>query len=521
MRITKYTYYIYIAVLLLFCQQVSAQRIIRRNSRHYVAQLGLPDRVDPILQDRWHQEPPYNSLCPIDTITNKRSVVGCVATSMSQVMHYWQWPERYDWDNMLDNYEKMDYTDEQVNAVAQLALDCGQSVKMKYTSSASGARSVYQAIALANEYEYNRGLQMYFRDFYSLEEMTLMLKKELAAGRPVLVSGYRKTDGHAFVIDGYDERDWFHVSWGNPRGIGNEYTYLPYLSPDLPGYNSYLDSPENGYNVLQMFTIGVMPNNHPFATNIERHNYGFGGFIAHEDSVIVQNMSNVGWNMHEDSVSLMLMHNGERVCPLYTYSRQFLLEEVDDTAYTDTLILRMPEDIADGTYTILPMYRDNAEDGGKEWREVRTSVGMPNYLIASVKDGEATFSSDTASIAYLTLEDVDFPDFLVDKSKPDYSLRFRNHGPEMAGQVYLFMESLDVLGKDFYLQEQGITVGADEEFVVHNKLTPLNVPKEGTYKLHIFYSSNLFGEELEELEWEDSPIVTILPVSAIELAMKR
>ena len=53
--------------------------------------------VDPVTMDlgitsRWHQRNPFNTLCPVLTPPNERTVTGCVATAMAQVMYYWKWP---------------------------------------------------------------------------------------------------------------------------------------------------------------------------------------------------------------------------------------------------------------------------------------------------------------------------------------------------------------------------------------------------------------------------------------------
>ena len=46
--------------------------------------------VDPLIKSNWGQEMPYNLQCPI--YQGEYCVVGCVATAMSQVMHYWRYP---------------------------------------------------------------------------------------------------------------------------------------------------------------------------------------------------------------------------------------------------------------------------------------------------------------------------------------------------------------------------------------------------------------------------------------------
>lgn len=42
------------------------------------------------VETTWHQGWPYNNFCPIDQSTTNRSVVGCVATALAQVINYHQ-----------------------------------------------------------------------------------------------------------------------------------------------------------------------------------------------------------------------------------------------------------------------------------------------------------------------------------------------------------------------------------------------------------------------------------------------
>lgn len=114
-------------------------------------------RVAPLLADVvWGQTEPYNNLCPMYD-GQRRTVTGCVATAMAQLMMYYQYPqmlksdipayqtdsyqldmpsvsagERYDWDNMLPQYSGSAYTAAQANAVAKLMYHCGLSVKADY-----------------------------------------------------------------------------------------------------------------------------------------------------------------------------------------------------------------------------------------------------------------------------------------------------------------------------------------------------------------------------------------------------
>lgn len=52
----------------------------------------LPVIMDLGITSRWHQGNTFNNLCPVLTLPNEHTVVGCVATAMAQVMYYWKWP---------------------------------------------------------------------------------------------------------------------------------------------------------------------------------------------------------------------------------------------------------------------------------------------------------------------------------------------------------------------------------------------------------------------------------------------
>ena len=55
---------------------------------------GYPEAVESLVKTKWNQGTPYNNKCPTYTsgTTTQHYVTGCVATSMSQVMKYHNYP---------------------------------------------------------------------------------------------------------------------------------------------------------------------------------------------------------------------------------------------------------------------------------------------------------------------------------------------------------------------------------------------------------------------------------------------
>lgn len=240
--------------------------------------------IAPLLGNiQWNQMTPYNNMCPKYNGTN-RSVTGCVATAMAQVMMYYQCPktlqanipayvshtknlsipqinkgERYDWANMLPqyaSYEPLNYTDAQATAVAKLMYHCGAACEMDYGSS-SGA-NVTPAI-LSTYFGYDSDLmQDLNRDAFTLAEWSQIMDKELSAKRPILYSGRSSDGGHEFVCDGTDGNGLYHINWGW-GGYQDGYFDVTILNPDKGGAGS--GSAPDGYNQYCSMIVGIAPDN--------------------------------------------------------------------------------------------------------------------------------------------------------------------------------------------------------------------------------------------------------------------
>lgn len=261
---------------------------------------AVHDRVEPMITTKWNQGSPYNDECPM-YFTLGRSVTGCVATAMAQVMYYQRSKsvtevqkdipayDTYtshatygklhvegipagspiDWDNMLDNYGSANA--KQKKAVAQLMHYCGVSVEMDYTNSSSGANSYKVANALVNYFGYGSSVKYVYQGNYNEDAWDKMLYNELAQGRPFYLSGQNSQGGHAFVCDGYDGNRCFHINWGW-GGSSDGYFLLTSLNPSSQGIGGSGD----GYSSGEEAIIGFEPENYgtkamPFSnTTIKR-----------------------------------------------------------------------------------------------------------------------------------------------------------------------------------------------------------------------------------------------------------
>ena len=112
--------------------------------------------------------------------------------------------------------------------IASLMFLCGCSVEMDYNLDAYGGSSAalfsdtgasaLQAFTKYFDYKED-GIVYETRDGYSDDVWNQKVYDELKSGRPVLYEGQTSTNpstsmGHAFVIDGYDGNECFHINWG-------------------------------------------------------------------------------------------------------------------------------------------------------------------------------------------------------------------------------------------------------------------------------------------------------------------
>jgi len=209
--------------------------------------------VSPILKAKWNQNPYYNDMCPVDG--GKRSVAGCVATAMAQVIHHWQYPTKgsgfYSYNhntlgtisanfgNTTYNYANMPSSiSSKNNDVALLNFHCGVAVEMNYSASGSGAYVISSESPVTHCAEY--GLKKYFnypssvsgqeRANYTSSNWIKKVNTDLDNGRPIIYAGFGNGGGHAFVFDGYDNSGKYHVNWGW-GGNFNGYFEIDALDP--------------------------------------------------------------------------------------------------------------------------------------------------------------------------------------------------------------------------------------------------------------------------------------------------
>ena len=265
-------------------KRISQDNNFKTSTQQSLHRISGKAPIAPLLECQWNQSAPFNTQCPVLPDGNN-CAVGCTAVAMAQVMYYHKWPAqttheigaytssvfsfnvdlesvpagvKIDWNNILPTYEKNTYNGTpSEDAVANLIKLCGRSIRMMYSTS-SGAYLSDVLYALDSIFDYEeKTLKYVSRNNYSYDEWQELLYKELEEHRPILFQGYASDFGHAFVCDGYDSDDLFHINWGW-AGISDGYFRLNVLDPDDEGTGGSLVS--DGYRMLNKAIIGIQKN---------------------------------------------------------------------------------------------------------------------------------------------------------------------------------------------------------------------------------------------------------------------
>ena len=267
-----------------YASQIAAIQTKKVSGRR--ASIATHPRVEPLVKSKWSQGYPYNLTCP-EYFNDGRSVTGCVATAMAQLLYYnreksvdetqaampaydtWSAhpttgqhlhvegiPEGspIDWANMKDEYGSAN--DKQRKAVADLMHYCGVAVKMDYTNKSSGAQSYEAYQAFTKYFGYGSSVK-YVSDATDDAQWDNIIYNEIQAQRPIYISGANSSGGHAFVCDGYDGNYCYHINWGW-GGTSDGYYLLTNLTPGQQGIGGSGD----GYTAYREIIIGLEPVNY-------------------------------------------------------------------------------------------------------------------------------------------------------------------------------------------------------------------------------------------------------------------
>lgn len=427
--------------------------------------------VAPLLKTTWDQKAPYYDQAP--TVNGDRSLTGCVATAMAQVMNYYQWPatgtgsikyetpdydsktmeidfskSTYDWNNMLDNYTTTtdgtpQWNEAQGKAVSTLMRDLGTAVHMMYAPKESSAYTTDIANAAILYFGYHATL--YDKDDYTTQEWMNIIKQNLDAKNPLLYGGTDASvgGGHQFVVDGYDSNDYLHVNWGW-SGKGD-------------GYFTFADFGTNSYNFNYGMQMNLITPNKSGTPAVEQQIRAHAFFTLKngetttnkieakkdefEATIGVEMIKPSYYTFNGDVRCIIKDSQGNQVLAWGQYPLQTDKEE-DKTTYVQ-LTSKELSGLNDGTYRITAEWNDTRLDGKRfdDWAEcfgdcvvtlilkngnVTITCQRPNQGAFVVKDFQIDNNAEfgqylhwKVNLAALTEEDLIFKQLYLKLQKKD------------------------------------------------------------------------------------------------------
>ena len=374
-----------------------------------IPQGSFQKRVPALLTTLWEQGTPFNDLCP----QNKNGghyPTGCVSTAMSQIMYYHKYPVQgqgsrtysfqaddrvgdlisvdfgattYDWEHMLPLYGIND-SQQAKTAVATLMFHAGVAVEMTYNTSGSGAYPSEARHGLIQYFRYNPNTELLYRDYYSVEEWMRIVYTELNAKRPILYGGSdKKSGGHAFVIDGYDENGLVHVNWGWGADGGNGYYDIALLN---------VKSQE--FSLAQHMLVNLCPEEFgEFQTHLVSDKDMEAKHISKTRLSVPKNseIGNVTGEVLDGEMAVILdpvslTDDAWRPCGEQMILASSTFENMGDYSYATSPggLVTLPS-MTDGTYRLYLAARSPKDNA---WRLVRRPEGKINSYLLTYADGD-------------------------------------------------------------------------------------------------------------------------------------
>ena len=241
--------------------------IILQNRTRPRLQQWPPEGSSPTngwIRTTWNQTAPYNALCPMDNVTNHRSVAGCPAVAMGQIVNYYEtingivfsdadaYHHNYGGNNYwIDNdstafgfpsfsalngyletaMHHYRYQEDITNTdKAAVIFGCAIAATQIFGSAGSGTFSVNQAMDAYQRFNFT-GMELLTAADTNVNNR---IAQNMMEARPVHYAIVTPANdaGHNVVVDGYNTDEFFHVNFG----WGGQYNGWYLLPSEMP-YN--------------------------------------------------------------------------------------------------------------------------------------------------------------------------------------------------------------------------------------------------------------------------------------------
>lgn len=498
---------------------------LRRRSKVTNTKHSVPE----ILTSRWNQGLPYNLTIEKyykEDGTQARPAAGCIATAWAQVINFHKYPDKIysqipsysktytlsdgtkktvtfpavprgakiDWENMKDTYscsESHTHTAADT-AVANLIRYCGQAVKMGYGAS-SGA--TWHAPDVIKYFGFDDSGHRVGRDECSIDEWQDLVYNEIAAGYPVPFSGSKISGGHAFVLDGFDGEQLFHVNWGWGGGSNGWFLIGVLNSGDNSGIGAASGS--GGYARGQAAIIGLRrPDNVKANTYLSVEDVSVSGSTVRttfKNNTGATGRFNVGIVKLEDDGEISLVGAAQSITG-------FAADATQSKSFA--LLNKLPE----GVYKLSPASKQTTSD---IWK---ANYNLRDQYIEAVVDAEGKPTLRIVNPVYdISIDTIMFPGTRIVGKEQEIVVSFRNNADEFYNDVYLFASKTNTKVYTENLARVAVRKGETAEFSFY--YTP---EETGIYNLWFCSDkngNNVIGQGTMEVVPETEAVKANLSIS--------
>lgn len=285
----------------------------------------------------WNQTAPYNNFCPIKLSNSQRSVAGCPAIAMGQILvfhqtinqtrfnasdrYYHNYTQSFWIDDAWETYQflsfdslntYLDIIDQKFasnqafddNDKAALSLAAGYACKSVYDPAGSGTYAVSQAFDAYQRFGFTESILM--DDSFSNDEIIEKMIVDIKKARPVHLAtvDVNWSSGHNVVCDGYRDNGFFRLNmgWG---GTYNNWYRLP-------------DEFPMGLTVFEgiVADIKAVPNQTEYTLNLVADPENIGVVLIGDGSYVdgypvpfsapeIAGVTFIGWDGSEEDLALV------------------------------------------------------------------------------------------------------------------------------------------------------------------------------------------------------------------------
>ena len=448
--------------------------------------------VLPLLTTKWKQTSPFNNACPLYPIpgSTTRTVLGCTAVAAGQYIYYFKnrMPATlqkeipayspsyifydankkgyrinvskiaagtaFNWKYMFDKYDGSQ-SSTQISAVSKFLFFVAAALQSNFKQGVTSAyfEDVDDVLKATFGFKSNYTKEL-LRENYTYRQWKKFLVNSLESKIPIYYGATKENgDAHAFILDGYDGGDLFHINWGW-GGVCNGYFSLSVLNQyDLEGNESVTSGAS--YNARHMMYLGLQPTN------------GYVNFSVDDDITSLINSasgSTAKVTFYNNTTNAITVKcglgyqdaNGNwNLVKEWGLGTKTLAAGKNSGVISFTLSFNDVPESNQYAKVLYPIYKANDEQGWQQCEQTTNS----QYIAVSGTSKTGISLALKSNVSKLTAEEFEFPGSRSAGASQPVIVTVKATGKDFYGKIYLFASTTSSMGSQQSSEELYIPEG--------------------------------------------------------------